>query len=523
MAQELELKLALRPRCLKQVADMPWLRQFQVTTLSKHKLYSIYFDTPDLALKASHCSLRIRRDGKQWLQTVKSGGQITTGLHQHDEWEIPLADAHPYLANIPNPEIRKLFSNPSLRAMLQPVFVTRFTRRLQLLKLSKGSTVEFCLDHGKIIANDRAESISEIELELKSGNPMELLDFGEAFIEKAPCALRLENQNKAERGYRLYSGYKSTPCKADTISLKPDIPPHLALKIIVQHCLEQLNGNEKGFLTINDDIEYLHQMRVALRRLRAAFHIFQQIFPDAELSKIHKELKWLTKRLNPARDWDILVTETLPQAGASLSHVNLHLIEKQCQSYRKTYHKHARAGVNSLRYTRLLIELCRWLYQIDITDAPTKSSQTHSDATCQDTKATVASLIGASHRKIITYGKSIATLDAVSLHKLRIHIKELRYLIEFFHSLFPRNACKQQIDALSRLQNTLGTINDCRVTQRLLDEIQIRKKINKGTEAIGIIREWTLQRSQVEKTALTAAWQDYAKSKPFWKTNASLV
>jgi len=67
------------------------------------------------------------------------------------------------------------------------------------------------------------------------------------------------------------------------------------------------------------------------------------------------------------------------------------------------------------------------------------------------------------------------------------------------------------------LQDALGAINDCSITQHLLDEIQIRKQTNKQSEAIGIIRGWTFQRIQMQKTALIAAWQDYAKSKSFWE------
>lgn len=507
----------LRRRCLKQIADLSWLKQFQRTLPSKHKLYSIYFDTPDQALKASGCSLRIRRDEKQWLQTIKSGGQITAGLHQHDEWEIPLKHAHPDLTNIPDPVIRKLFRNPDLRTMLQPVFVTRFRRQIQLLQPVKDCTIELCLDHGKIIAGRRTETISEIELELKSGDPLKLLDFAKVLLEKSPCTLRLESTNKAERGYRLYSGYLPSPCKASEISLKPSMPINSALKMIMQQCMEQLTRNEKGFLATSADIEYLHQMRVALHRLRAAFQIFQLIFPGAELSLICKELKWLTRQLNPARDWDILVTKTLPQANTSLPQSALHLIEKQCRFYRKIHQRRARASVNSPRYTRLLIELCSWLYQIDEPDALFRSGQSRPDVIHKSTRSTVASLIAASHQKTIEHGKDIATLDTASLHTLRINIKELRYLIEFFHSLFPQNACKQQIVALSKLQNILGSINDCSITQHLLDEIQIKKQPKKQSKAIGIIREWALQRIRIQRTALIAAWRGYAERKPFWE------
>lgn len=517
MTQELELKFSLRPRCLKQIADLPWLKSFQASPLGRHKLYSIYFDTPDQLLRASRCSLRIRRDGSQWLQTIKSGGRITAGLHQHDEWEIPLNHAHPDLSNIPDPAIRRLFNSRDLRTMLQPVFVTRFTRKTQLLQPAEDCTIELCLDHGKIIAGERKETISEIELELKSGNPLRLLDFAKTLLEKAPCTLRLEHTNKAERGYRLYRNDSlPSPCKAGKINLKPGMTIDSALKMIMQQCLDQLTGNEKGFLSNHTDTEYLHQIRVALRRLRAAFQIFWSIFPDAELSLIRKELKWLTRQLNPARDWDILVTQILPQVNTSMPQLSLHPIEKRCQFYRKLHRQHAQASVDSPRYTRLLIELCSWLYQIDQPDAPFKSSDTP-PIRRKSTKSIVTSLIATSHRNAIEHGKDIATLDAASLHALRIHVKELRYLIEFFQSLFPQNSGKRWIAALSRLQNVLGSINDCNVTQSLLDEIQTRDLSGKQRKAIETICEWVVKQIEIQKADLIAAWQDYAVIAPFWE------
>ncbi|HRQ05782.1 MAG TPA: CYTH domain-containing protein, partial [Nitrosomonas halophila] len=97
MPIEIELKLALPAAscCAKPVQEMAWLEPLNITATSTQKLYSIYYDTPDLKLKQMGCSLRLRRIGKDWVQTIKAGGSIVAGLHQHDEWETPLAAAYP--------------------------------------------------------------------------------------------------------------------------------------------------------------------------------------------------------------------------------------------------------------------------------------------------------------------------------------------------------------------------------------------------------------------------------------------
>lgn len=521
MPKEIELKLAFSTRYAKFMqGDMAWLKHHDMPVPVVTKLYSIYYDTPDLKLKNSGCSLRLRRTGKTWVQTIKAGGHVVAGLHQHDEWEAPLPGAHPDFNLIDNPEIRQIFKGTGLRKTLQPIFTTRFVRRTHYLKLAQGSEIEFCFDYGKIIAGSKLSTICEIELELKSGNPAEIIGFANHLVDQSPFLLRLENTSKAERGYILYTGRLSPPVKATRVEITPDLRLNAALKVIIANCLNQLGRNEHGMLARSTDIEYLHQMRVALRRLRSAINLFYKNSSDSAVVSIRKNLKWLMQQLSPARDWDIFITETFMCIAPHFpEHPGFSLTLKTCQTLRKKYNKAARISISSRRYTKLILDIALWLEEIDQYSAQQAgNTNQHRPATSTSAKTSVTTFIADLHHQITATGKGLDTLDTDTLHALRICIKKQRYLSEFFYGLFPQKACKSYILLLSNLQNVLGSINDYANTPKFLNEIRIGKnKTAQQYEAIGIIYGWTVCCMLEKKKELEDAWIAFTKAKPFWE------
>src|SRR3989304_711458 len=89
MAIETELKLRIAPEQLARLRRYALFKEHQVTRPTTRRLYNIYYDTPKLELHNSGMALRLRRAGRQWLQTLKGGGSVKAGLHQRDEWEVP--------------------------------------------------------------------------------------------------------------------------------------------------------------------------------------------------------------------------------------------------------------------------------------------------------------------------------------------------------------------------------------------------------------------------------------------------
>lgn len=512
MFKEIELKLSLPANCIKHLQHLPQLTALSISKPIKQKLFTIYYDTPDLTLTKQNCALRVRRIGQHWVQTIKTEGSVTSGLHERDEWERPITSNQPDFTQFSDLEIPQLFSDPDLYPQLQPIFTTRFTRLIHILKTSEGGQIEFCLDHGKIIADHAKAPICEIELELKSGKPIQLFRFALALTQALPFPLRLENTSKAERGYMLYTGYEPPPVKTASVVIRAEMDLTTAFTLIVQNCLDQLTRNEHGMLAGND-IEYLHQMRVALRRLRSALDVFSAAIPDEV--PIKHELKWLTRQLNPARDWDVFVMEELSQIQESFSkHTGIPAFKKICEKLRQAHNEAARNSIRSKRYSELILRLNLWLDELPKNLPQSRSSRNVARIALSTFTNT---LLTQRHQQILTAGKDTDKLDATSLHALRISIKKQRYAVEFFHTLFQQEEAKQYIRALSELQDILGIINDSTKTQDLLAEISIGKtRTLLLQETVGIILGWNAQRLQQKKGELKRELLAFCNTPLFW-------
>lgn len=203
MSIEIELKFRLSPQFSACFEQLQLLKDYSVSKPIQQRLYSMYYDSPDLILQKHRIALRLRNANGLWIQTIKSGGTIQDGLHQHNEWEYSVADEKPDFSQIPDQGIKDFFDDEKLRQSLQPIFVTDFYRTTYLLSPEQDFELELCLDKGKIIAKQRTQIICEIELELKSGNTSQLFQFAEMLQKNCVFPLVPENINKAMRGYAL--------------------------------------------------------------------------------------------------------------------------------------------------------------------------------------------------------------------------------------------------------------------------------------------------------------------------------
>jgi triphosphatase len=201
MSTEIELKLLIDPKDARPLLRHPLITAFTRQKFSSQRLLSIYYDTADCLLHKQRIALRLRRVGRHWIQTVKTKGRVVAGLHERPEWECETTKDTFVFHAIADPILRKLFADTHLQHALQPVFVTEFSRTRRMLGLPSGDVVECSLDRGEIRAGEDRLPICEVELELKSGNPMRLSDL--ALQLQKTFSLKEENVSKAERGYRL--------------------------------------------------------------------------------------------------------------------------------------------------------------------------------------------------------------------------------------------------------------------------------------------------------------------------------
>lgn len=195
MSCEVELKLALDAGDHETLLQAPCLVGQPMVTLH---LANTYFDTPDALLNRHRVALRIREKSGVYIQTLKTKGESVNGLSRRGEWEWQvdgLSLDGTLLASVWPEALGKIDV-----AMLIPVFSTDFERKVIDIQW-QSAQIELALDRGSVIAGARTQPISELELELKSGDEAALLSLAEELGKVV--VLRPENASKAERGYRL--------------------------------------------------------------------------------------------------------------------------------------------------------------------------------------------------------------------------------------------------------------------------------------------------------------------------------
>ncbi|OZA50371.1 MAG: hypothetical protein B7X81_01400 [Hydrogenophilales bacterium 17-61-76] len=300
---EVELKLALPPQQATRFIKLMARRRIPAV---EQALLTRYYDTPDFALSEQGIALRVRRIGRRWLQTLKTEGERSGGLSRRAEYEVASGGRTLDWSRFPAEAQARVAE--ALRAQLVPVFETDFTRTSWLLVGEHGTAIEVALDIGEVRVPKRKDAaaqsqpLCEIELELKSGQPDALfalaLDWA-AQLDALPLDI-----SKAERGVRLAHRLAAEPVKSLPLVLDKTLSVEAGFAAVCQACLTQFQANLPGVLDA-DDIEYVHQARVALRRLRAALRLFRRVCevpPD-----LLQTLRALVAALGPARDWDVLI------------------------------------------------------------------------------------------------------------------------------------------------------------------------------------------------------------------------
>lgn len=514
MSTEIELKLQLSPDRAPRLLRQPLLKSLSTSTPAIHKLHSIYYDTPDMYLKHKGLAFRLRRAGRQWFQTIKGGGVAAAGLHLRSESEAQVLKAQPDFTKIADPSLARLFASNLLREQLHPLFITDFNRTTCLLRFPDGSEAEFCLDRGKIVAGNREAPICEIEMELRSGSTLVLFQFALDLLQSIP--FRLENVSKAERGYALVSGASSAPVKATTVPLRAEMSADEAFGAIAWNCLNHLHGNEAGMLQ-GGDAEYLHQMRVGLRRLRSCVSLFSPVYPELAGGPLVHELKWLWEAISSARDWDVFVTEAVAQVSTHFpDHPGIAELKGRCERRRGHHNQEARRVVESQRYTELILKLSIFLCTASPSEPFSVPNRPGSLKPKMRVREFAAAVLERRGRKLRRYGKRLSNLDEADLHSVRIVIKKHRYAAEFFASAYPHKETKRYIQSLSEIQDVLGCMNDAANAKRLLSEVSSENDGKNLHEAIGIMQGSSVRSMLCDKNYLIAAWKNFNETESFW-------
>lgn len=474
MPQETEIKLALHPRDAERLLSLPLLRGLP---RAGQRLFNTYFDTPDLALRDARLALRERRVGGRSLLTVKTSGSTVGGLSQRGEWEVPKPRGRV--------DFSRIVDEPALAAALQgwapllrAVFRTDFVRRAMVVEHA-GARIELAFDDGHIGVGSgrraRRERLLEVELELLDGPVDALLDLAHTLVlgpeGQTAGALHLhpEPRSKAERGYALFAGQAAMPRRAAPLELARDMTVREAFQAASLACLTHLQANEAEPRALAHlppaaaplpDPEFVHQLRVALRRLRTGLRLFREHLPRRWVAHWSAHWKGLADTLGAARNWDVFATEWLPERLPDTD------TRADAQALRAWVAGQRREA--NLAVARALADPAHALALLAFTRSVFALPRPHQRVNLP--RWAVATL-RQGHARLREQARDARRLGPDGRHELRLALKKLRYTQEFLNSLLAPKRAARSTATLADAQTLLGELNDLSTAQVLLQQV----------------------------------------------------
>jgi len=297
-------------------------------------------------------------------------------------------------------------------------------------------------------------------------------------------------------GCPAFSARYGRPCMApfDT-GLAPTTAPDVALRHIVAECRADLR-KYRGIVLQGRRPVGIHQTRVALRRLRAAFGLFRHAVDGPVVRALSAEAKWLAGECAPARDLHVFLTETVEGVPPVIQRIARRLAE--------TYMQRARSALSGARFEAFDRQLHAF---IDLSPVHPAEQLNHFARVELDQH----------HEKVMYRGRRIDSLDPHHLHRLRIAIKKLRYAAEFLQAAFASKAARPYIESTARLQGTLGAMNDRAVGRHLLADLATAARPSEDAkEPLKRLAKQTEAGEKRRRRKLERAWKAFRKADKFW-------
>ncbi|MBU6302740.1 MAG: CYTH and CHAD domain-containing protein [Verrucomicrobia bacterium] len=513
--REQELKLGFRrdelPLLEARALVFPSSRAGRAGAEVRH-LEAVYFDTPDLDLAAGGIELRVRREvGGGWVQTVKQrAAGAPTGLFNRLESEMPLDGPSPDLSALSRRPGLALLGRKRIRGRLRPVFATRVERRVYHLAGEQGGEIELSIDVGRLSAGRRTAPLCEVELEARGESPENLFRLAETLSESVD--LRPEIRGKADLGYALLQGKALLPEKACPRTVRWSRPAEEVFAGILENALRQMRANERVIL-LTGDPEAVHQMRVALRRLRACLSAFRPRLPDGEVEPVRAWLRGMLAVLGPARDWDVLVTDRLAavetgSAGEPLFAEVLTLAGKA----RAKAAARLRKFLLSREYGLMVLRLTGWI-------SCRRWRRRMSRGELRQFRGSVGKMarnaLETGHHRLERAGADLSSGEDAAWHALRIAIKRQRYLLDSFEDCFAGKVTSRYAGALQNLQEALGELQDLVTARDLLGGLGRGRTGEVRAFLGGMVAGQTGERACLRERVLQG-WSEFSEMKRPW-------
>jgi triphosphatase len=418
----------------------------------KLRLQAAYFDAPDRALAEAGLALRLRREGRQWVQTLKAAGTDGMTRAEHNvprsaAAAMPAIDPSLHAGTPVGDRLIALLALLESGALLKPLYRTDVRRRTRVLVVrapgAASSRVELAFDTGHIEAGDASTPVCEFEVEWLAGSRVAVIETARRF--QARFGLWLDARSKAERGDLLARGEAmAAPRMAMAVRLDSAMDANDAWQAVLRNCADQIIVNASQIASGEHAAAHVHQLRVGLRRLRSAIALFEAA-ADARLGE---GAAALFRALGAARDRVVIEGEFGGELLAAMRIAGLPAAEAPAAPVDAG--PMPAALVRDAGAQALLFDLIEAMH----TAPPSRDDD---EAPLRER---LAARLNHWHRQVAVDAKHYTELDDESRHRLRKRAKRLRYAAEFCAALFAKRDVRRYLKALRALQERLGAISD---------------------------------------------------------------
>jgi triphosphatase len=514
-SREIELKLEVPTEAQEPLKKAPAPAGFKAGRAVTRTLHSIYFDTPDQALRRAKISLRVRKVGQSWVQTAKIGTGVAGGLSAAIEAEHPVGGRAIDLAVIEDPQLLRYLVETIDGQVLEETFETLIRRTTRVLTGEDGSSIEVAFDAGDIKAGDKLQPLAEVELELKDGAAASLYAAASGLLGGTP--FRFSPHSKAERGFRLAGDEDDevlAPRIASTVMLDASETVEHAFRKVLRSCLDQIAHNRMAVLS-GDAPEGPHQLRIGLRRLRSAFRLFKPVLNPLTFQELDVAARTLAAEVGKLRDLDVLADEIVaPLAAHAPEGLVLEPLLKHLAAVRVACRAEVMTCLEDPKVNEFLFGLAAYTEGRGWLDAE-NFDQTGLLAAAVSKQARKA--LDRQWKKVAVCGDRIGELTIAERHEMRKALKKLRYGVEFFGTLYPKGDVKPFLKRLKKLQDIFGYLNDVAIAEKLL---RIPGPKGPGASAIAQATGYAVGWHEAQSSHMWSYAKDYwadTKSVPkFW-------
>lgn len=507
-ASQAAIRLRAADGALGRLLRVPPLGFLQAEA-SECPVEAVFFDTRRGLLRKAGLSLHVEHRDATWTQVLLAGdgtwNRAASELRRDDvEGPEPRADL---LAEVPG------FPSKAVGKPMQPMFRLDLVQQEMILPSDAGGAIDVVIEVGSLVAGKATEAVRDVVLSAGEGTTEgELCRLALALHRLEPLAVA--TRGPSEVGRMLADGKQPPWFKAGTVPLDPATTLDAGIAAILGQCFEQWMSNEDAARD-GRDIEGVHQMRVAMRRLRAAFVFLAPWLEGDAAAAFDREVKWMARKLGAVRDLDVLLADTLaPVSKARGKDRDLKALRRAIAAAQAHAHEELTAAMATPRYTVLVLELGGWIADHGWRPG---SEADWDEPVGSATRTALEAVYG----QVLEAGGDFVSLDSEARHELRLEIKRLRYALQFVGGAFGDRAAPWA-RPLSALQDGLGAANDAVVAENLIAAVIATGRHKAGQErrllrAGGMVTGWWLARADLREEALRDLWSAFATLEPFWR------